>query len=164
MKSKNGILLAEETLKLVIAFICISFLIYFLVALYFSRIDAINMDQAQRTLIDSPESLQKTINNIKSGESRNFVIDNPEGWYLFSFTGDTKPNACAGKSCLCICDKRYTATTLILSQASKCDEKDKGVCAPTDNLEAKDVSIPIETGITKILIQKINNFVSITRK
>ena len=164
MKSKKGILLADETLKMVIAFICIVFLIYFLVALYFSRADVISMDQARRTLIDSPESIQKTIDAMKNVEARGFVLDNPAGWNLFSFTGDAKPNLCAGKNCLCICDKRYAATSVFLSQASKCDERSKGVCAPMENLEKQDISIPIETGITEISIQKVNNVVSITKK
>src|SRR3989338_4460161 len=47
---KRGFLLAEETLKIIIAVISIGFLIYFLAALYFASRDAEKLEQAGASL------------------------------------------------------------------------------------------------------------------
>ena len=155
---KKGFLLAEETLKIVIALIAISFLIYFLTSLYFAKINEIEYEKAKVTLIDSDESLKATIENLNDGETREYLINDPDDWHLVSFTGITKPNLCAGNSCLCICkDSRKN----IQSQVKQCDDKNNGICTPA-NID-RDVKIKIQKDITKISIQKTNGEISIIR-
>jgi len=101
--NKKGFLLAEETLKIIIAVISIVFLVYFLTSLYFAKAGEQERKEAEATLISSPESLKATITNLNEGETQNFSLANPDGWSLFGFV-DKKPNSCAGQNCLCICN------------------------------------------------------------
>ena len=159
INKKRGFLLAEETLKMVIAVIAIVFLIYFLVSFYFGRANAIEFDKAKRALIDSGESVEKTIENLKEKETREFVFDSPNEWILLSFTSELKPNSCAGKNCVCICDK-----AIIRNQAEVCDKPNEGICTVVENLRQGDASIEIKTSLTRISISKINNEIIIQKK
>ncbi len=157
--NKNGFLLAEETLKIVLAFIALTFLVYFLTSLYFAKINEVDFGKAKQTLIDSPEGLEKTFQNLQEGKTRQFIIQDPVGWHLFSFIGNDKPNSCAGKNCLCICKK--TVSSYLTSQTEKCDEKNSGVCMVAANLESS-VDIEILKDLkTVIFIKKVNNKISI---
>ena len=142
MRNKKGMLLAEETLKIVIAVIAIGFLAYFLVSLYFSNLDEKNQKQAEATL----ERVSEIISN-NSGEVRAI---NPAGWYLFSFTELEKPNSCAGKNCLCICDN---VIDILDRQITECS--DVGRCLIIESLEPFE-EIEIEVG-TNIGIKKLDN-------
>ena len=153
---RKGFLLAEETLKIVIALIAISFLIYFLTSLYFAKINEIEYEKAKATLTDSDESLKATLENLNDGETREYLINDPGEWHLVSFSGNIKPNLCSGNSCLCICKD---SGNKIESQAKQCDGRNNGVCTPA-NIE-KDIKIKIRTEITKISIQKTNQEISI---
>ncbi len=156
---KKGFLLAEETLKMVVAVIAITFLIYFLVSFYFGRVNEIEFEKAKRNLIDSGESIKKTMENLGENEKREFVLDSPDKWLLLSFTSELKPNSCAGKNCLCICEK-----SVIRKQAEVCDKPNEGICAVVENLRQGDASIQIKTSLTKISISKINNEIIIQKK
>lgn len=158
IKQKNGFLLAEETLKMVIAVIAITFLIYFLVSFYFGRVNAIEFEKAKRNLIDSGESVKKTMENLKEKETREIVLDSPDKWLLLSFTSEPKPNSCAGKNCVCICDK-----ALLRSQVDVCDKPNEGICVVVENLKQGDASIQIKTSLTKISVSKINNEIVIRK-
>ena len=57
--NKKGFLLAEETLKIIIALISLGFLVYFLGALYFANQDSKELEQAKASL----EFLVKEIND-----------------------------------------------------------------------------------------------------
>ena len=98
--NKKGFLLAEETLKMIIALIAISFLIYFLTALYFSNQDSENLELAEASL----EHLMEEINS----ESKEVLIFNPEGWVIISWPyeeEDKLPNSCSilgWGNCICI--------------------------------------------------------------
>ena len=161
-RGKRGFLLAEETLKMVIALICLTFLIYFLVTLYFGRIGEANFQQAKQTLINSSESVKKTIDSLGEGQTRTMPLVNPIGWRFLSFTQDPRPNSCAGKNCLCICKKPTTGIDYFKEQSEKCDEKVSGICFANDNLERKNFDIEIKKDLTKISIKKINGQISIT--
>ena len=100
--NKKGFLLAEETLKMIIALIAISFLIYFLTALYFSNQDSENLELAESSL----EHLMEEINS----ESKEVLIFNPEGWVIISWPYEEEnklPNSCSNlgwESCVCIAE------------------------------------------------------------
>ena len=102
MMSKRGMLLVEETLKMIIAVIAIGFLIYFLVSLYFTRVQGNELNQANADI--------NLLNNAIKAGTPSETLNNPVGWYLFSFIEGKKPNACVNENCLCICDKVYYKT------------------------------------------------------
>ncbi len=146
MKNKKGFLLAEETLKTVLAVIAICFLIYFLVSLYFGNLEKTNQKHADATL--------ETIDEyIKAGGEALGIT--PVGWYVFGFTEEA-PNPCAGKNCLCICDDvhEYFWTEGRPKQIKECGEN--GRCLVIENLEAFE-DIEIKKEITSIRIKKEDN-------
>tara|TARA_Y100000034_G_scaffold42057_1_gene51627 strand:+ start:5372 stop:5896 length:525 start_codon:yes stop_codon:yes gene_type:complete len=137
MKNKKGFLLAEETLKIVIALIAISFLIYFLSSLYFNSQNEKELELAKASL----EHLIKEVNSISEGKPKDVGIYNPKGLWLMSWPDQTEkimPDSCKNfgwENCICICDNPgvkdliidfFTSHTQIASYADKCDEK--GVC------------------------------------
>lgn len=152
IKNKRGFLLGEETLKIIIAVICIMFLIYFLVAIYFSN-------ATQKKKVEAENSLDR-ISQIIGNPALNqetYEIPNPSGWYLFSFIGQ-KPNSCID-NCICICDKVYNIPfrNNLEAQFKECDKN--GKCIQVSNIkqfsEIKITSPPL----TDILIKKENGII-----
>jgi len=99
MKNKKGFLLAEETLKIVIA------LIYFLSSLYLNSQKGKELELAKASL----EHLVEEINSISEGEPKDVEIYNPKGWSISSWPFEnTFPEQCSnfeGNSCICICEE-----------------------------------------------------------
>jgi len=97
--NKKGFLLAEETLKIIISVIAITFLIYFLVSLYNVNKDSNDLELAQASLDHLLEEI-----NVKSPEVE---IYNPKGWSLVSWLGEGGDlRACSNfgwEECICIC-------------------------------------------------------------
>lgn len=160
MKNKRGFLLGEETVKIVIAVVCIIFLIALLVSIYFS----VSGNQQAKTAKASMENVVipeiKKINSGGEVEAAGTFIPNPSGWALFSFTeGDKKPNLCAGENCVCICQDIFVK--VFDRQINVCDSK--GTCYVSSNLKKFD-KIRIEKSGTFILVQKINEFIYISKK
>ena len=153
-KNKKGMLLAEETLKTVIAVIAISFLVYFLVSLYFGNLDESRQKHAEETL--------NSISGIIDSGKENLTAITPSGWYLFGFTGEEKPNPCAGKNCLCICDKNF-GINFWESQSEECG--DDGRCLIIENLEAFEEIEILDSGegLTNIIIKKVNDKIVVER-
>ena len=118
--NKKGFLLAEETLKIVIALISISFLIYFLVSLYMANQDSKNLELAK-------SSLDHLVEEINSG-STEVEIYNPQGWVVLSWPNEGKsPKSCENlnwDNCLCICNDLGFQTSN--SYLDRCD--DQGIC------------------------------------
>ena len=56
-KNKRGFLLAEETLKIIIAVICIVFLVYILVAVYNSHSADKKIEQAKEVLLGTEKEM-----------------------------------------------------------------------------------------------------------
>jgi hypothetical protein len=133
MKNKKGFLLAEETLKIIIAVISISFLIYLLVSLYMSGKDSKDLELARASL----EHLVEEINS----ERVEVEIYNPTNklgtyWWMFIWPyGEDKiiPNSCSNigwKKCICICGIRSFTGWTKESAKDKCDKR--GVCLELD--------------------------------
>jgi hypothetical protein len=87
IKNKKGFLLGEETLKIVIAVICILFLVYLLASLYYNSVRDKNADLAK-------SSIEYIADEINSGAVE-IEIYNPQGWFLLNH-----PN---NNEILCIC-------------------------------------------------------------
>jgi len=160
MKNKNGFLLAEETLKIVIAVICIMFLVYFLTSLYFNKINEEKLKHAKNVLTEANENLEDSIDDVRnSGQSKDFPIINPKSWYLFSFTGKNKPDSCARKNCLCICDN---VVDILGRQIKECSKE--GVCLIVEDLkEFEEIEINPDESL-RILIKKVNGKIEILKK
>lgn len=158
----RGFLLAEETLKIVIALIALTFLIYFLMSLYFAKTSENAIERAQNVLIDSDESIKNVVEDLEDGESREVSLPNvydaggADDWVLFSFVSDAKPNSCAGQNCLCICDD-----STFRKQAGRCDEK--GICTAIPSLKSQ-VEIELDDALNFITIEKTNGDVYIFGK
>jgi len=142
MKNKRGFLLASETLKIVIAVICIGFLVYFLVSLYLTSKNSKDLEFAK-------ESLNYLADEIKDGKTE-IEIYNPKDWvisvwphdttnyFLFIETGVTKglPKSCSNigwGNCICICKNDHQ---------DECDNN--GVCLEnTFEIDIENKSIQI---------------------
>lgn len=159
--NKRGFLLAEETLKIVIAVICIGFLVYFLTSLYFSNKNSKDLELAKA-------SLEHLVEEINSGSSE-VKIYNPEDWVVGVWPHDTTkriwytawiksktkkglPASCSNigwNSCVCICKK---------NDKHKCDEI--GFCLENNlglDIEGKSFEIdnvPITLEIKNNIITK----------
>ncbi|MCK9595593.1 hypothetical protein M0R19_00180 [Candidatus Pacearchaeota archaeon] len=157
--NKKGFLLGEETLKIIIAVIAIGFLVYLLAALYFSLNSEQKAKEAQASLNDI---LMKEIIRLGSNGTYNeqgILIPNPSGWYILGFTSEKKPNSCTGTNCVCICENALI--NIFDAQIKNCDKKGSCVVVPSLKEFAK---IKIEKDGTPILIQKLNDFLMITKK
>ncbi|MBU4069723.1 MAG: hypothetical protein KJ646_01965 [Nanoarchaeota archaeon] len=159
--NKQGFLLAEETLKIIIAVICIIFLIYFLTALYFAKVGEEKLKYATATLKNSTGSLETAIEEVRSAKKQEvlFALQNPLGWNLISFI-DEKPNSCAGKNCLCICDDVWDIGEFLNRQLKECSVN--GVCLIVPDL--KEEKLEIEINKQFLLINKLNNEIIIKEK
>jgi len=134
-KNKKAFLLAEETLKIIIAVICILFLVYILIAIYNSQTANKKIEEAK----DSLERIGTIASSLQEGEMENQDIPNPKGWHLYSFLEQQKPNSCLNQNCLCICSD--VVIEQIRSQAKKCDKY--GACLVIENLATANLDLKI---------------------
>lgn len=131
-RNKKGFLLAEETLKIILAVISIGVLVYLLTALY-------NPSQKSQELQFAEASLEHLISEIDEG-SQNVMIYNPEGWWILS-------EEARGELCICS-GKTYR----------ECAEEE-GVCKDSDfeastEIELEDLPLRLEINYEDRLISK----------
>ncbi|MDD5012155.1 MAG: hypothetical protein PHQ66_00705 [Candidatus Nanoarchaeia archaeon] len=162
IKDKRGFLLGEETLKMVIAVICIVFLVYLLVAVYLNVTGQQKLKEAQ-AIVNGEHGIIAEINRLNLGgnySADGLVVPNPADWYVFSFVGDDKkPNSCIQQNCICICENAFP--DLFDWQIKRCDEK--GVCSNVGNLQ-KFEKMKIEKAGIIISINKVNEQIIIEKK
>jgi hypothetical protein len=152
--NNKGFLLAEETLKIIIAVISITFLIYFLTSLYLSNQNSKNLEFAEASLNYLVDEINSNVKEVE--------IYNPEGWVVVSwphkattgfFLKQTKnglPNFCGNlgwKKCICICEKDFQ---------DECDEM--GVCLESA-FEVEGHSIKINPIPMKLNIDSTNKII-----
>lgn len=150
LKNKKGMLLASETLKIIVAVISIGFLVYLLAAIYFNSGDTKDLEQAEGNMERIKLILDRFDEFDFEGEAVTEIT--PSGWKIFAFVeAEIKPNSCSGENCLCICED-----TLVDSwdrQIKKCD--DVGVCEIIPNLmEMEDIKIGKADKPTSLFIGK----------
>jgi len=151
-KRKRGFLLAEETLKLIIAVIAIGFLAYFLVSLYFSARTSEKLEQAK-------ETLPFLISEMKAGRT-SVDIYNPDNWFLGIWPHEVEkgiifkerkielPKTCSNlglETCICICEK---------DSAESCDEE--GICLDNEQFLIEGDSILIKDPPITLNIDQTN--------
>ncbi len=158
--NKKAFLLAEETLKIVVAVICIVFLAYFLTSLYLSKTGG----EKARFANDVLNTIAGKINLLQDGDFFEQDIPNPQGWHLFGFSDSVKPNSCLGENCICICPYAFDYQDRFNRQQKKCDNK--GGCLVIEEL--RDVPLDIKiTGTNPLLyikVEKDNGRVLISKK
>jgi hypothetical protein len=155
-------LLSKEMIGLIVGAICILFLIFILVSLYFAATGNQNKKYAEASMKDLLSKEITRINNGGTFNEQGISVPNPTGWFVFSFLGeDLKPNLCTGQNCVCICEDVTYIFDWPKRLAKKCD--DKGSCVVVQNLKKFD-KIKIEKGGIALLIKKVNNEIEITRK
>ena len=98
MKSKRAFLLAEETLKIILAVIALGFLAYLLFSIYQSSKDSRDLELAE-------ESLNFLMSEINLGKTQ-VEIYNPRAWIILSWPfEDKRPASCENlgwENCVCI--------------------------------------------------------------
>lgn len=170
-KNKKGFLLAEQTVKIIIALLSIIILVFLLVSLYYGKVTAEKKRQANQILIGSSNSFEDFLNTVESGkvESNNFPVKGAVGWYFYFFTGqEIKPNTCVGKNCVCICDDVVGFNLIDWSsererQIEECNEN--GACLIVENLKEygdKFEMFEITTN-TNILIEKQGEKIALSK-
>jgi len=159
MKDKKGFLLAEETLKIVIAVICIGFLVYFLVSLYFT-------DKSSKDLEQAEASLNYLMDEIDAGRTE-IEIYNPKGWVIGVWPHDTTkrlliiptgiteglPKSCSNlgwDKCISICNKDNKNEC---DKLGFCLENDLGIDIEEKSIEIKEVPLNLEIK-NKTIIKK----------
>ena len=161
MKSKRGFLLAEETLKVILAVIAIGFLVFLLFSLYRAGKDSKDLELAKESL----GFLEQEI----VAEKASVDIYNPKGWNLgvwphpvivSRYLGLSKevevqyPKSCENlgwTSCICICED---------NNEESCDEN--GACFNNEkkfeinggNIEIKDPPIILSIDYQNKMISK----------
>jgi hypothetical protein len=110
MKNKNGILM-PETLKIIIAVICIGLLVYLSVSLYGIFAQQTKIEQARATL----DQIFAEIEGLEEGEKSDYLVVAPKDWVIMDLKTDKE---------LCICPHPSKV------EKEKTDEecKDQGVC------------------------------------
>ncbi len=157
IRNKKGMLLASETLKIVLSVISIGLLAFLLYSLYYNGVAKQEEKAAEATM----EKFREVLSEVESNSS--FVGSlhglTPSGWAFFSFVGqDKKPNQCAGASCLCLCDAKNFGDTFD-RQIKECS--DDGSCEVINDL-VKSEEIKIEKGgKTSISIKEINSGIEV---
>jgi hypothetical protein len=139
---KKGFLLAEETLKIILAVIAIGFLAYLLFSLYQANKDAEDLELAKASL----NFLATEINS----ERAQVEIYNPEGWFISSWPSEGgMPLSCSNlgwENCICICGESLNPFD---SAAEECDAA--GACLEnayeldlTEKIEIKEPPVTLD--------------------
>lgn len=121
---KRGFLLAEETLKMILAVIAIGFLAYLLFSIYSARKESKELELAK-------SSLEHLIEEINS-DATEIDIYNPANswWYVASWPiSGEKPLYCENvgwERCLCICKFSFFQETTPSKLSDLCDNE--GIC------------------------------------
>ena len=83
IRNKKGFLLASEVLKIVLAVISITFLIYLLFSIYYANINAQKKEEAESTLKRIGDIITRINNGAIMREMMNDIT--PVSWSFFTF-------------------------------------------------------------------------------
>ena len=135
-KDKKGFLLGEYTLKVIIAVLSISLLLYLLFVLYGSYNSDQKLNQAEATLNDIVEKMGLA----KEGVEQDVVLLSPSKWLLLSYKkGDEKRPLGCKESCVCVCDDKLVGAWMASDDEKRialskiCDDDKVGVCKNVDD-------------------------------
>ncbi len=137
--NKKGFLLAETTLKVVIAVIGIGFLIFLLVSIYMSNQNSKDLELAKASLEHLVEEVNAEITEVEIYNPRTGSMPLRTFWYLFTWPtgGDSiSPLSCSNlnwEHCVCICGVGSFKGWSKQGMADICDEK--GICLKFTDLK-----------------------------
>ena len=154
MKSKKGFLLAEESLKIIIAVICLLFLSGFLLKIYSDSQDKKDLEFAKASIMKINEDINKGLPDSEG-------IQNPQSgigifWILSIWPyGDEKiiPKSCSNvgwSRCICICGVRFFTGFTRQGLSDRCDVS--GACLELK----KDLAVSGSSGIVNDIIEMKN--------
>jgi hypothetical protein len=140
MMNKKGEILLPETLKIIVAVLCIGILI--LLAFKLGSIYTQNgkVEQARAVM----DELIGVVNGLEEGDIREVVVLAPSGWALTGWPASSgeeispekrdilNPSVCERndwKNCICLCDTKEERT----NEAFKGCEEEKNVCKELDS-------------------------------
>ncbi len=136
MKSKRGIL-KSEILKILIAVVCILFLVYLGVTLFGFTMQKTEIEQARASL----EQIVGVIDSLGEGEEKMHIVETREGESWLVYFGDVQ-----GNELLCIC--------LESNFREECVDEALGVCEQTEYVF--EMLTPEGTDDTNIQYIKLN--------
>jgi D-serine dehydratase len=142
INDKRGFLLGEYTLKVIIAVLCLSLLLYLLVKFYdaYQSNSQINLAKASLKDIEEKMSLAKT-----SGEIQKSVLLSPAGSVLKAYQkGQQRPAECL-ENCLCLTFKDGW-----VSKKTICEEVSGLVLVKRDLILPVDISIKLNGDLYEI--------------
>jgi hypothetical protein len=116
--AESSIVLSEG-LKILLAVLCLIILIALGYKLYQAVTQNTELAQAREHL----ETIEGIINNLDHGESYEYLLTGPKGWYfvgynrgvLEKYSDLAMPLTCTKQSCLCICPKPSANPAIILT-------------------------------------------------
>ena len=114
-RNKKGDILAPETLKIILAVIAITALIYLAVSFYGLLANKSTIEQARATV---HEIIQKA-NVLEVGEKANSIITAPKDWVIISFGTGNTIGECAGHNCLCMCEEEDCGSKVYACEQAK---------------------------------------------
>lgn len=135
MKNKKGILM-PETLKIIIAVICIGFLIYLFVSLTGIATRKTDVEQARASL----DQVVGVVNSLEEGEETSHTIETKEGDAWLVYFGDER--------LLCICLESNLKEECVPDQT-------KGMCEATGYVFEMLTPAGGETGVQYIKLNKL---------
>jgi len=124
--NKKGFLLGETVIKIVIAVICLAFLVYLLVSLYYNNGDDKNLKFAEESL----QYISKADGAIE--------IYNPEDWWIIS-----------GGGMICICEKNDLENCVNGNKKGFCLESEKKVEGNKIKIEDVPMTLTVKDGEIK---------------
>jgi hypothetical protein len=125
IKNKNANMLAEQTLKIIIAAMAVLLLLYLLFALYSMFTQKQEFARAELTL---KELSERMIDARRKGTTETYYLTKPDGWVLITYnSGQEQPKECI-HNCLCLCEDEpgWWAFWDWDDQVVKCNKR--GVC------------------------------------
>src|SRR5689334_11446733 len=99
MKSKKAELLEGETMKIILAVICIVFLVILAVQLYGLFANKTRIEQAKATT----KEISGVINDLMNSNfvSKQYIILAPKGWFFTGWSkGENSATECQGEACI----------------------------------------------------------------
>jgi len=163
--NKKGFLLGEETVKIVLAVIGITFLFVILFKIYYNYQTDQNVEIAKATL----ERLNTEINAMPNGGTIDFEIYGPKDKLLLKWDSPNMPNTCANvgwQNCLCICKTTSIGRKLPLGSYLTNDQKkqcDEWACIQSPPTTLTPTKIEIQNIPLKIKITKTGNQIEIKK-
>jgi hypothetical protein len=158
--NKKGFFLAEETMKILLAVICLLFLVFVLGRMYYSYATDDELQQAKDTLT----AIEKEVNSIVGDDSREIIIYSPKSWFLAGFSGQDMPDFCTEKKwsngCLCICSS--TIKPWITNMKGNCNNE--GTCISFSGKTFTVNSIDLNTLPVTVLFSQSKEMISFLRK